>query len=92
MISTYLLDSKTLKNELLSEEMIEKLQGLVNAFFEKIKYDKRTLEQALLSNDEKYNVIEEYFEKIKKSGADFILKRIISENMRNYISQKILGK
>ena len=78
MISTYLLDSKTLKNELLSEEMIEKLQERINAFFEKLKYDKHTLEQVLLFNDEKHNVIKEYFEKIKKSGAYFILKKKLS--------------
>ena len=92
MISTHLLDSNTLKNALLSDEMIEKLRERIHVFFKKLRNDERTLEQALLSNDEKHNVIKEYFEKIKKSGADFILKRIISENMGSYIARKVLDE
>lgn len=92
MISTHLLDSKTLKNALLSEEMIEKLRERINAFFKKLRNDERTLEQVLLSNNIKHNVIEEYLKNIKKSGTDFILKRIISENMGSYVSRKVLDE
>ena len=89
MVNEHLLDSKTLQNTLLSEDVLDKLKEHINAFLKTLKNDERTLEQAILSFGVKCDGLAEHMKYIKKSAADFILERVTDEQIGIYISRKV---
>ena len=90
MISSHLLDSKTLKENLLSEEALESLKRNVTDWLEACEKDERTLEQVLLSLGVPKEKMDYYQEKLLKEGSAFILQKIADAKIGASISENIL--
>lgn len=89
IVKEHLLNSKTLQNTLLSEEVLDKLRAHINEFLKTLKNDERTLEQAILSLNVKHDGLSEHLKYIKQGAADFILERLTNEQIGIFISRKV---